>query len=424
MPNPAFPPTSRMPSPTAVGAAPNSFIARQPILDTQKNIFGYELLFRAGMENYFTGDSETATRNTIDTTLLMGIETLAPGVKAFVNCTREALTNRLVDFLPPESTVLEVLETTDVDDEAYRACVELKYRGYQIALDDYLPGGSCDRLLEMTDYVKLDFRACDPRQLAMIQRQLRKSRTALLAEKVETEEEFQRAANDGYEFFQGYFFARPTIIANHQIPSSRMIYIHLLSELSRDQPNREEISRLVTADAAISYRLLRIVNSAAFGSRVQISSITQALLMLGEDDFRKLVTVAAASCLGPGSGGSHELALMCLHRARFCELFAPLAHHQAGEQYLIGMLSVIDAMLQIPMDRIVGMLPMRPVAADVLNGKESPVDLPLRLIQHYECSEWEFCAAYCKQLGIGEGDLTRIYLESLHWATKQLSAAF
>jgi c-di-GMP-related signal transduction protein len=417
----ASPPAAEQPS------APMSFVARQPIFDAQQKVFGYELLCRSGWQNFFSGDTDDAIRQMIDTALFRGVDTLTLGAKTFINCSREALIGRLVTFLPPATTVLEILETVHVDDDVLDACIELKQLGYQIALDDFVPGTSADRLLDLADYIKLDFRACTPQRLSEIrdhiQSQLCGEPPTLLAEKVETAAEFQRALVDGYTYFQGYFFSRPAILANHDIPSNRLVYIQLLSALSGAPSNRDEIERLVMADASICFRLLRLVNSAGFGTRGRVSSIRQALLMVGDEEFRKLVTVAAATCFAKDAGHSPELTTLCLHRARFCELLAPLAGQGSGEQYLIGLLSVIDVMLHIPVQQLVRMLPLRPAAANVLLGEASSVDLPLRLVRRYEQSHWDICSHFCRTLAITEADLTNLYLDSLHWATTQIHAS-
>ena len=405
--------------------SPTSFIARQPILDVHQHIFGYELLFRSGWENYFTGgiDVDAATRQMIDTTMFQGLETLVHGTRAFVNCNREALVSHLVTVLPPASTVLEILEGIEVDDEVLGACLELKELGYQLALDDFVPGTSGDRLIPLADYVKLDFRACTRSHLREIQAQLRHSNAILLAEKVEDEAEFKRALTEGYKLFQGFFFARPTIMASHEIAGNRLVYLRLLAAVSESTTDRDEIERLVMADASICFRLLRLVNSAGFGTRGRITSVRQALMMIGDKEFRKLVTVAAATCFGKGGDGADALTTLCLHRARFCELLAPLAGQSAGEQYLIGMLSVVDAMLNVTMDRVIRVMPLRAAAADTLLRQESPVDMPLRLVHLYEQSDWEACSGFCRELGISDARLSEIYFASLQWASKQVLGA-
>ncbi len=410
------PPSTQAPLPPP---APTRFIGRQPIMGPTRKVYGYELLFRSGWENCFTGNPEDAAQQMIDTALLFGMENLVLGGKAFVNCTATALTNRLVTCFP-KGTVLEVLETVQVTDEVVSACKELKRLGYSIALDDFLPGTSSDRLIGLADYIKLDFQACDAIQLRHIQHQLIGASAALIAEKVENAEQFNRALNEGYHFFQGYFFSRPALLTSREIPANRVVYLQILSVINDPLSNRNQLERLVSSEASLCFRLLRFVNSAGFGARGRVSSIRQALILIGEVEFRKLVTIAAAACLGSGAHQSPELMLLCLHRARFCELMAPIAGQATAEQYLIGLLSVLDAMLNVSMQQVLQMLPLRPAAAAVLLGEPSPIDLPLNLIRYYEQSQWEVCAAACRSLNITEAELTTLYLDSLRWANQQI----
>jgi c-di-GMP-related signal transduction protein len=396
-----------------------SFVGRQPIFDAQLQVFGYELLFRSGWENYFIGDSDTATRQLIDNVLLQGLDALALGAKAFVNCTREALTGRLVSFLPPSSTVLEILETITIDAEVISACMDLKSAGYRIALDDFLPGKGSDQLLNIADYVKLDFRASDTEQLAEIQRQLQGTNVSLVAEKIETYEEFEAAAANGYHYFQGYFFSRPSILRHREIPSNRSNYLMLFAALARSSFDLNEIEKLVMAETSLCYRLLRLVNSSGLGIRREVSSVRQALVLIGEDHFRKLATVAMATSLGKEPGKSHELILLSLQRARFCELVAPLVQQASAEQYLIGLLSIVDVILEMPMEQVVKMLPLRPAAIAVFLGEDNPVAAPLRLLLSYEQAQWEYCSSLCQALGVSEAEVTNLYLTALSWAATE-----
>jgi EAL and modified HD-GYP domain-containing signal transduction protein len=374
------------------------FVGRQPILDAHKNVHGYELLFRSGLDNSFDGDRDLAARKMIDNALLFGLDVLAPGAQAFVNCTREALTRRLVTQLPPELAVLEITEDFEVDDEVLDACCELKRLSYRLALDDYLPTRGADRLLGLADYIKLDFRAGSATELREVHRGLKRSKAKFIAEKVETDEEFKYAQAEGYDYFQGYFFARPTILQRREIPPSHMLYLQLLSAISRTPWDQREIERLVMAEASLCFRVLRLVNSPAYAIRGPMTSMRQALLMIGEDEFRKLVTVASATSFGGRFHTPSELILLALHRARFCELLAPAAGQLAGEQYLIGLLSAFDAILQMPTAEILQMLPLRDEASGVLLGKAGPVSVPYRLFHCYEQRQWVQCARLCKGL--------------------------
>jgi len=222
----AAPPVA--PSADTVLAAVTHYVGRQPILDATQQVFGYELLFRQGLDNSFSGNPEQATRQMIDNVLLFGLDTLTPSAKAFINCTREALVDRLVTSLPVDLTVLEVLETVTVDDAVVEACTDLKNKGYRIALDDYLPDRGADRLIHLADYIKLDFRACSSAELRRIRASLKGHPVKLIAEKVETAEEFKQARSEGYSLFQGYFFSRPTILQRREIAMPAVAAPHQL----------------------------------------------------------------------------------------------------------------------------------------------------------------------------------------------------
>ena len=404
---------------------PVRYVGRQPIFDAEQRIFGYELLFRTSMVNCFSGDSVDATRKMIDTILLLGKETLAGKGKAFVNFTRQAITERLTTLLPAQSTVVEVLETVVVDDEVFAACVELKQLGYRIALDDFIPGTTSERLVQLADYIKMDFRAWSPAELTAIRDRLEGTGAALLAEKVETEAEFHQAADQGYRFFQGYFFARPTILQNRVLPPNQMVYMQILSAVSREQPDHEAIARLVMAEASLSFRVLRSVNSAAMGMRNKITSIRHAILLLGVDQLRKVVTVAIATNLGAKSGAQSELILLALKRARFCKLMAGFTRQPPGEQYLIGLISVFNIILQMPMETVLEMLPLSPEASGALLGhdRDDPAGISLRLVQAYEQQLWQQCFDICRDLHISEARLTDIYVVALNWAADEIRIA-
>jgi len=405
------------------------FVGRQPILDLQKRVYGYELLFRAGMENCFSGDSDGASRQIIDNVMLLGMETIAPGAKAFVNSTRETLLSGWGSCLPM-GTVVEVLETVEVDHAVIDACIDLKAQGYKLALDDFEPGRGSDLLVEHADYIKLDFRACDTQRVREIQRQLdvmRKgscgAKVALVAEKVETAQEFTRAVKDGFQYFQGYFFARPTIVRSREIPANQMLYFRLLSAVSRTPTNLTELEGLISAETSLCYRVLRMVNSAGMGMRTEVTSVRQALVVLGEDQLRKLVTVAMATNFGKKMHVSRELILLSLQRARFCELIAPAAHESEGEQYLIGMVSAVGAILRTSMEQLLELLPLRGEAAGTLMGKESSVSLPYQLLQAYERADWDACRTFKEKLHLTELQVSSMYVSSLQWAAEEIRDA-
>jgi EAL and modified HD-GYP domain-containing signal transduction protein len=389
-------------------------------LNARRELIGYELLFRAGWENTFRGESDEASRKIMDHCLYVGIESLVAGGLAFVNCTREALIGQLVTLLPPQTTVLEILETVEPDAEVLAACRDLSAKGYRIALDDFLPCPEMQPLIEIASYIKVDLRLCDAAMRREIRGMTRGSSAALLAEKVEDQEEFEITRGEGYEYFQGYFFCRPKIVANREIPPNRMNYLLLLVELTRTPLNIRDVLRIVGLEASLCYRLLRLANSALWGLREPVTSVRGAFMLVGEERFRMLVSVAASSVMGQNQ--SPALITLSLERARFCELLAPLAGENPTEQFMLGLLSLLDAMLEIPMESIVKSLPLRAEAKAALRGATNSASLPLRAIQSFESGGREGSSHTVDLANVSEETLTRLYLESVKWAADSVTA--
>jgi len=420
-----------MPLQTALPTRPSTqsaagitrFVGRQPILDRNQRVFGYELLFRSSLDNWADLNSESISLQVMDDMLSLGLDTVAPGAMAFVNCNRQVLIEETITLLPAQTTVVEVLETVADDDEIVAACRHLKDLGYRIALDDFLPGHGSDRLVELADFIKLDFRASTPERNHEMQLLLRRKTLDLVAEKVETEEEFNRARDDGFSHFQGYFFARPTILQGRTIPPNQVIYIQLLDAVSTSPLDIDRVEKLVMAETSLCFRLLRMVNSPNFTQRDPVTSVRHALMLLGEDRMRKLITIAAATSLGEKVQACSQLVLLSLHRARFCELLAQRILQIPGEQYLIGLLSPVDAILHVPMETIVKMLPLRPPASAALLDQDGPVSGPLQLVQAFERCDGKLCARLCAQLNLSETEASAIFVESLQWANRELGAS-
>jgi len=397
------------------------FLARQPILDVHREIHGYELLFRSGWEDSFRGESRLATEKMLDNCLYMGIESIANNQLAFVNCTRESLVDGLVTILPPATTVLEVLETVEPDPELLNACTELRKLGYALALDDFVPRPEMQPLVEIASYIKVDFRLSDASLRERIRLLARGSGAKLLAEKVENQDEFDLARGEGFEYFQGYFFCRPKIVANREIPPNRLNYMRLLAELGRQPLDLHKVAHAVELEASLCYRLLRLANSPLWGVRKQIASVQDAFLLVGENRFRTLASVAASCVLSQEQPPA--LIHLSLERARFCELLAPLVGQSATEQFMLGLMSLLDAVLGIPMETIAESLPIREEAKAALLGATNPAAVPLCLIRGFESGEWAVCSCAANEHGIGEETLTRLYVAAVRWAGEQLGSS-
>jgi c-di-GMP-related signal transduction protein len=395
-------------------------IARQPILDVAGHLHGYELLFRGDPHALaFQGDGIAATRSVLDNTLLFGLEHLSGGNPAFVNCTQEALENQLVAVLPPQQTVLEILETLKPTTELYEACRTLKSKGFTLALDDFLWHPEWDRFLDLVAYIKVDLSITTPDQRAEIIRRVGSRQIRLLAERVETPRDLQMATREGFTLFQGYYFSRPTLLQNHSVPANRLMQIEMLVALQEHPLNTAKVVALTKRDAALTYRLLRMVNSPLYGVSAEISSIRQALVLIGDEMFRRITTLAIASELRGHQ--SDELLRMAYSRGRFCETAAPLVHLAPAEQYLLGILSLLPAMLHLAMDRIVKTLPLRPQLRAALLGEPVPERALLDWLLAYESAQWDRCDALAKHAGWQTEAWPQLYADALQWAEASFS---
>jgi EAL and modified HD-GYP domain-containing signal transduction protein len=365
-------------------AAPTSekprFIARQTILDETKEPYGYELLFRSGNENVFCGESEAATNHIIDSCLSMIACSSLNNL--FINCTRDALVNMSVTLLPSHLVVLEILETVTADVEVIRACKKLKKLGFRLALDDFIPHESNRALVDMADFIKVDFRATSPSVRQEIYDMCNNKATAFVAEKVETTSEVHTAQAEGNTFFQGYFYSRPEIITETQIPANRLTYLQMFAAVAKPFPNIMEIERLLKLEPSLCYRLLRLANSALYGFRYRISSIHDALLTVGDDAFRKIVTVVIASKLSRMA--PDRVVRQALERASFCESMAPFLNQDPAELYMLGMLSMMDRMLNIPMAQLLGLVCIDSRLESALLGSPNGIGRALDLCRYHE----------------------------------------
>jgi c-di-GMP-related signal transduction protein len=390
------------------------YVARQPIFDREERVFGYELLFRNGLENCFVGDADEASRATLDRSLVMGLDVLCDGRRAFVNCTRDTLIKGLVELLPSTSTVVEILETVPSDPDVMAACHSLKEQGYMIALDDYVADDPREPLAEMADIIKVDLQLTTEEQRKQLIKQFGPWRCRMLAEKVETQSQFAQARDQKFVYFQGYFFRRPEMMGTHDMPANRLNYIRMLQEVSRPELDVAALEKLVKEEASVCYRLLRYLNSAVFGFKKEIHSVRHALSILGERDLRRWVRLIAA--VGAGQEKTSDLVLAALVRGRFCELLAPKVAHGESDLFLMGLLSLIDAMLETPMPAVLEKIPLDSATNAVLLGQPSALFPVFQLMLAHESGEWEMAAALSAGLRLDADKVAACYWQAQQWA--------
>ncbi len=400
------------------------YVARQPIMDLMGEVHGYELLFRAGPGLLaFSGDGNAATRSVLDNAVIFGLDKLTGGLPAFVNCTQEALEDRLVMVLPASDTVLELLETLEPSAALWRACAELKAYGYRLALDDFAWRPEWESFLALADYVKVDLSTTDEDERAHLMRNLNGYTAQLVAEHVETREDFAQARIEGFTLFQGYYFCKPVMMENRDIPANRMAHLEILQALHEEPLDTKRMSNLVKRDASLTYRLLRMVNSPLYGTRKVVTSIHGALVMIGDAMFRRVAMLAIASELG----GDHptELLRMAFVRGRFCELAADLAMQDSTEQYLLGVLSLLPAMLGVSVEAVAKALPLRAEVHAALMGEKNPQRSVLDWLECHEQGDWS-CSdsvsfpGVLGRTGDARAKLPEMYAEAVMWAEMNL----
>ncbi|MGA2458489.1 MAG: HDOD domain-containing protein [Terriglobales bacterium] len=389
------------------------FVARQPILDRTQNVFGYELLFRNGVEDYFNADPELAARSTLDSSLLYGINMLCDKRRAFVNCTCEVLFKDLITLLPPNQTVAEILETVEPEDRVIEACKRLKAAGYLIALDDFAPNDPRVVLIEFADIIKIDIRATGPEERAGMMRRFGSPKCKMLAEKLETPHEFYQARDMGFVYFQGYFFCRPEIVTGREVPASRLHYIRLLEMVSHRELDMRELEKMLKQEASLCYRLLRYLNSPLFGLALEIKSIRHAIAVLGEREMRRRIRLVVT--VGAAEQRCSELVLMGLARARFCELLSSRLQSNT-DLFLMGLLSIMDAILEVSMDVLLEQLPVERETKTTLLGQNTSLRPLYQLMLAQESGEWSQSSALAKQLKLPDEEVASAWWQALQWA--------
>ena len=391
------------------------FVARQPILTREEKVFGYELLFRNGVDDYFLHtDVEAASRSTLNTSMLMGLDFLCAGRRAFINCTREVLLKEYVSLLPAAQTVVEVLESVPADDLVIAACQRLKEAGYLIALDDFVGSDGREPLIELADIIKVDLRQVPLEKAARLAKSYGPYRCRMLAEKVETRDEFAAAKSAGFVYFQGYFFRRPETLHTHEIPANQLNYLRMWQAVAKPELDVREVEAVIKREASLCYRLLRYLNSPMFGFGNEIHSIRHALAILGEREVRRWVRLVAT--LGAGQNKSSELVLSALVRARFCELLSSRIAHVRSDLFLMGLLSLMDAMLEVPMERILETVPVDHETRGVLLGTQSHLRPLYQLMLAQESGEWQASSELAHRLSFTDSEVAETYWEAVHWA--------
>ncbi|MCP5112347.1 MAG: HDOD domain-containing protein [bacterium] len=403
-------------------ALPNDiFVARQPIFDGRKEVYAYELLYRTSKENKFPDvESSVATNRIITSTMLsFGLERLVAGRPAFINFDRETLVNGSAALLPPGEVVVEILEDVVPDEEVLRACRELREQGFVLALDDCISEKMDEGLLELAGIIKVDFRGASPAGWRTMANAFKRPGVKLLAEKVETNEEFSEALEMGYELFQGFFFSKPVVVAGKDVPGFKLNYLRVLQALSQAEIDFDAVGEIVKHEPSLVHKLLRYVNSARIGVRAEIHSIRHALTLLGEREIRKWFSLVALG--GLAGDKPAQLMINSIVRGRTCELLAAKVGFasRSSELFLMGLFSLVDAILDRPMAEILKDLHLADdVRETLVGGPERPDSMRviLDLAVAYEEADWVTIQSTAASANLPLDDLMNTYLEAVEWS--------
>lgn len=411
------------------------YVARQPILNLKGRVHGYELLSRNAVEEVSRRDGDMATRTILDNAVIFGLEKFTNGLPAFVNCTVEALTEQLVNVLPPGIAVLVIPSGLELTPALIDACRALKDAGFRLALDEFTIDARLMPLVKLVDYIRINFSKFTDAERELLRRMNRAS-SSMIATKVDTQELYQQACAEGFTLFQGDYFCHPVLLKKRKVPTNRLFHIEIVRLLHHDPIDIRQISKLVMRDASLTFRLLQLVNSPICAIQQEVRSIESAIVMVGEDTFRRIVSLAVLSELNADQ--PPEILHMALLRARFCELAAPLFSLDPAEQYLLGMLSLVPAMLCLPIDEIIPTLPLRDRICEALQGNMNAERSLLSWLEYHEHGNWEACDAIVKanderrgpsgakdvnRQRIDQAQMIHCYAEAVVWAQAALRSS-
>jgi EAL and modified HD-GYP domain-containing signal transduction protein len=394
-------------------------IARQPVFDVHKKLFAYELLFRQTLGlslGELSGDR--ATTSLLSTAFLTeGIEKIAGNKPCFINFTENLLLKEIAHSFPKNKIIVEILEDVTPTPEVIEACRHLSQMGYILALDDFVYAHELLPLVELTNIIKIDYRLSTPQEIERLQYRLSRFSIKYLAEKIESYEEFEHARKLGFHYFQGYFFAKPESLRITEIASNKTSLLRLLMEVNKRETSVERLEEIIEADVAISYKLLRYINSAFFYLLKQVDSIRQAIVYLGEREIRRFVTLVIVSELAADK--PTELVRLSVIRARWCELLAENSQRaqDVSEVFLLGLFSLIDAILDTPMEQMMEKLPLSDEVKDALTVRQGPLAPFLQAVMFYEQGDSKQCLQALRLIKVDPAKVYDLYLEAVKFSS-------
>ncbi|MCP3031033.1 EAL domain-containing protein [Halobacillus sp. A1] len=401
------------------------FVARQPILDVDDQIYGFELLYRNSKENNFPPtDGNKATKEVlINSFVTIGLERLSHNRPCFINFTEDLLMKKIPEYFDPRTLVVEILEDVSWTGDLLKVCRELKRKGFSIALDDVMSIAQTDieGLLSYVDIIKVDIRQTCPEMRVKLVQTAKAAKITLLAEKVETKEEHLQCVKEGFHLFQGYYYSKPVVLSAEDLPLYGSSYFQVLKELSADKDgiDLEKVIEIFEGDLTLTYKLLRIINFSAELSE-PIQSIRQAVTILGVDPLKKWLYVFTVEEGGPAPA-SKEMMKSSLQRAKMCEQIGVSIgkSHLIEEYFLTGLMSAVDAMVKRPTEEVISNLPLDSNIKQALSGEENSHRFILDLVIAIEKADFDELEHKLQGIEITLSELLEIFGQAIAW-TEQL----
>ena len=394
----------------------DAYIGRQPIFNTRQEVIAYQLLFRDGNMNVYETDGDSATKDVIvNSILIMGLDSLTGGKRAFIKFTQNLLTQGIAELLPAQQVAIEILEDTVPGEGVLAALHKLKQKGYMLVLNDLPLDSEWNSVIELADIIKVDFLAVSAPARRELANRFSSQGIKLLAEKVENYADFQEALNMGYSYFQGFFFQRPTIIAGKSLQGKKGYFLKIMREISKPEFSIPDIEGIISHDASLSYNLLMFINSAALSLPNKIKSIRHALTLLGQKEVCKWISLLMLRDFGADK--PDELLTVSVIRAKFAEGIAveSCQRPKAPNAFLMGMMSLIDVLLEQPMERIVKEIVLDEEIALALLGESNELRHILELVVAFEKGDWGLVGQLAQSIDLSAAQLNSLYWNSVRW---------
>ena len=394
----------------------NVMVGRQPIFDRDLNVVGYELLYRGSATDTraeFNDPDLASIQVMLNSFLEIGLDQVVGDYPAYVNLTRNFLVGNIPIPLPADRVVLEVLESVVADDEVLRSLRQLSAQGYRIALDDFVYEECREELVDIADIVKIDVQAMSREDVARHVRLLKGRNLKLMAEKVETHDEYGFCTELGFDFFQGYFLCYPNVVQAPGLMTDRLSSLDILAKLQDPHVGLDDLDELLRRDVVLGYKLMRLINSSNTDLQQKVDSLRHAAAVLGVRGIKNWLTLLSIRGLG---NPPRELIKTALLRARMCESLAGRQGVGKCEKfYTVGLFSVLDAMLGIPMKKVVTELPLADDIGSALANFEGALGGALKCVIAYERADWR----NVHWMGLTREDIGDAYFEALSWVEEK-----